>query len=110
MFAVAVTVFVPAVPPVTVVTPLKRSEAVLYSNLGVVEVDNALIDPLSVAEVELIAVAAFVVAEPEFTTAVVTLSTVHPPAGLTAASSFASCSFRSAAMSATDTPAATDKS
>ena len=88
-FANAVTVFVPAVPPATVVTPLKRSEAVLYSNLGVVEVDNALIDPLSVAVVALIDVAAFVVAEPTVATEASTLAAVHPPDGLTAASSLA---------------------
>lgn len=93
---------VAALPPETVVP---SAVVVPYSNLGVVEVDPAVMVPLKVAEFEPIAVGLFVLMEMA-PTDVATFPLVQPPEGLTAASSFALCSFRSVAISESVAPAA----
>ena len=86
--AEALIVPVAALPPETVVP---SDVVVPYSNLGVVDVEPAVMVPLSVAVVGPIAVGLFVliVTAP---TDDATLPVVHPPAGLTPASSLALCS------------------
>lgn len=85
---------VAALPPDTVVP----SEVVVpYSNFGVVDVEPAEIVPLSVADVDPIAVGLFVLIEMEPTDDA-TLLSVQPPAGLTPKSSLAFCSSKSAAI------------
>ena len=99
--AVALIVPVAALPPETVVP---NAVVVPYSNFGVVEVDEAVIVPLNVAEVEPTAVGLFVLTEIP-PTAVDTFDDVQPPDGFTAASSFALCSLRSVAICASVAPA-----
>lgn len=100
--AVAFIVPVAAEPPETVVP---RSVVVPYSNFGVVDVVPATIVPLSVAVVVPTAVGLFVAMETAATLAS-TFVAVHPPLGLIAASSFAACSSRSAAIVVSESPAA----
>jgi len=83
--AVALIVPVAALPPESVVP---KEVVVPYSNFGVVEVEDALIVPLSVAVDAPIEVGLLVFTEIP-PTAVATFDAVHPPAGSTAASSFA---------------------
>ncbi len=99
--AVALIVPVATDPPLTVVP---RLVVVPYSNHGVVAVLPAVIVPLNVAVVAAIAVGEFVRIEIE-PTAVATFAAVHPPTGITDASSFALCWVRSVAISASVTPA-----
>jgi hypothetical protein len=99
---VALIVPVAAEPPETVVP----SEVVVpYSNFGVVEVVPATIVPLNVAVVVPTAVGLFVVIETAPALAS-TLVAVQPPLGRMAASSLAACSSKSAAIVASESPAA----
>jgi hypothetical protein len=68
-----------------------------YSNFGVVEVEPAVMVPLKVTDVVPIAVGLLVLIETP-PTALATFAAVQPLDGSTAASSFAFCSFRSAAI------------
>lgn len=102
--AVALIVLVAAEPPETVVP---REVVVPYSNFGVVDVVPATIVPLSVADVVPTAVGLFVVIETAPALAS-TLVAVQPPLGRTPASSFAAWASRSAAITASESPAAFD--
>jgi hypothetical protein len=93
---------VAALPPETVVP---RAVVVPYWNFGVVDVDEASIVPLNVAESDPMAVGLFVLTETP-PAELATLPAVHPPAGSTAASSFAFCWFKSVAISESVAPAA----
>jgi hypothetical protein len=102
--AVEVIVPVAALPPETVVP---RLVVVPYSNLGVVDVPPVTIVPFKVAVLTPTDVGLLVVID-TVPTAAATLLDVQPPLGRRAASSLAACSSRSAAIVASESPAALD--